>query len=222
MLNKKRSNRIFNNKGTTLIEMVVCFLMLAIFLTAAFAVITHLSNIYYQVKGETYGKQVSDIILTKLQSEIEGAKSGTDEIFIDGQTDKTVGTKMKFYDKTNSQVELAVDNKMLQVKYSGYKDETDPSGKNDRSPNTWSFDKNVYNSFYIKNLTFVKASSIGSGSNKALAESYGISASDGDYGEDIMLVLLELDSHHYGSYKTYRFIRMYNVDPNPSGGGTNP
>lgn len=221
MFKRKHNNRI-DNKGTTLIEMLVCFMMLAIFLTAAFSVITHISKIYYQVKGETYGKQVSDILLTKIQSEVEGAKTGEDVIYIDGDTSKTVGTSMKFYDKTNTQVELSTNNNVFQITYFGYKDETDPTGKSDRVTNIWKFDKNVYNSFYIKNLTYVKASTIGSGTNKSLAESYGISASDGEYGDDVMLVLLELDSHHYGSYKTYRFVKMYNVDANPSGGGTNP
>ncbi len=223
MVKRRRKNLIaVNNMGTTLIEMLVCFMMLAIFLTAAFSVITHLSKLYYQVKGETYGKQVSDILLTKIQSEIEGAKSGSDEILINGSATNSSGTKMTFYDRTNTKIDLYSEDSLLKIKYHSFTDEVTGVNKNE---NTWKFDKNVYNGFEVKNLQFLKAANLGKAGNESatsLAQSYGVSVSEGDYGNDVMLVLLELDSHHYGTYKSYRFIKMYNVDPNPSGGGTNP
>ena len=58
-MKKKTGNNqiaLFNNQGTTLVEMLVCFVLLAIFLVAAFSIITHIASLYFQVKGETYGK----------------------------------------------------------------------------------------------------------------------------------------------------------------------
>ena len=72
----KRANQSNNrtNKGTTLIEMVMCFALMAIFISAAAAIIASVTNLYYQVKGETYGRQVSDIIMQRVVAEVEGAK----------------------------------------------------------------------------------------------------------------------------------------------------
>ncbi len=218
MARRRAKNKIVfsSNAGTTLIEMLVCFMMLAIFLTAAFSVISHISKQYYQVKGETYGKQVSDILLLKIQSELEGAKSGADEILIDNDSSKVAGNAMTFYDRTNTLVELSVVDNYFQVKYFKVEDSTDPS-KN-RNENIWKYDENVYNSFYIKDLKFIRADSL-TEADKTLAKSYGANIGDGEYNNDIMLVLLDIDSHHYGEYKTFRFIKMYNVEEN-SGGGT--
>ena len=215
---KKILNR--NNKGTTLVEMLVCFMMLAIFLTAAFSVITHLSTLYYQIKGETYGKQVSDILMLKIQSEIEGAKTRNDDVLIDGNKTNTSGSTMVFYDRTDTKVELSTVDGYFQIKYFAFENETD-SNKS-RNENTWKYDKNVYNGFYIDSITYIKASDLSSGSNKSLAESYGVTVGDNEYGDDVILVLLNLKSHHYGEYKSYRFIRMYNYQDSPSSGESNP
>lgn len=225
MRRKQSKNKILlGNGGTTLIEMLVCFMMLAIFLTAAFSIITHITTLYYQVKGETYGKQVSDIILTKIESEVEGAKSGTDEIHINNSKDVVAGDNMTFYDRTNTKVKLYVENGLFKIKYFGFTDESDPNGS--RKENIWKFDKKAYNGYTVNSLQFIKAGELGKTGNEsttALAESYGLSVTAGDYGDDIMLVLLEIDSDHYGSYKTYRFVKMYNVESgSPAGGGSNP
>lgn len=221
-------NRILrNNRGTTLIEMIVCFMMLAIFLTAAFSIITHITTLYYQVKGETYGKQVSDIILTKIESEIRGAKYSSeatgDKIYINDSATATSGTNMTFYDRTNTKVKLYAENGLFKIRYFGF---TNVDDADSRSENIWKFDKKAYNGYEVKNLRFIKASELGKTGNEsatALAQDYGINVSAGDYGEDVMLVLLELNSHHYGTYKTYKFVRMYNVEPASGGGsGSNP
>ena len=38
------------NAGTTLVEMIVCFALLAIFVTAAASIIASTTNLYYQVR----------------------------------------------------------------------------------------------------------------------------------------------------------------------------
>ena len=131
-MKKKTGNNqiaLFNNQGTTLVEMLVCFVLLAIFLVAAFSIITHISSLYFQVKGETYGKQVSDILMEKIQSEIEGAKFDGDVVLIgngtaEGTESNVTGSNITLYDKTNTRVMLYTDafsvtdsDKVLKIKY---------------------------------------------------------------------------------------------------------
>ena len=66
---KRIEKHLTGNAGTTLIEMIVCFALLAIFVTAAASIIASTTNLYYQVKGETYSGQVSDILLEKILEE---------------------------------------------------------------------------------------------------------------------------------------------------------
>ena len=75
---KRIGKPLTGNAGTTLVEMIVCFALLAIFVTAAASIIASTTNLYYQVKGETYSGQVSDILTEKIASTVEGAKCGND------------------------------------------------------------------------------------------------------------------------------------------------
>ena len=213
--NHKRISRM-NNRGTTLVEMLVCFVLLAIFLVAAFSIITHIASLYYQVKGETYGKQVSDIILEKAQAEIEGAKLDGDVILFgegetEGAADNTAGSNITLYDKTNTKVMLFADelsdtcsDVVFKIHYYEF---TNEEGKT--NANTWKFDKNVYNGYQISELKFIRGGSLNDGTNQALANSYGINDTTG-YGNDVVVILLKLHSERYGDYKSYRFVRMYN------------
>lgn len=221
-MKKKTGNNqiaLFNNQGTTLVEMLVCFVLLAIFLVAAFSIITHISSLYFQVKGETYGKQVSDILMEKIQSEIEGAKFDGDVVLIgngtaEGTESNVTGSNITLYDKTNTRVMLYTDafsvtdsDKVLKIKYYGFTDSEDPDKS--RLNDMWAFDKKMYNGYKVKEMRFIKASAINNGENQAYANSFGITDTDG-YGDDTIVVFLTLDSSRYGEYKSYRFVRMYN------------
>jgi len=221
MLKKKtqKSSLLYNNKGTTLVEVLVCFLLLAIFMVAAFSIITHISRLYYQVKGETYGKQVTDILEEKIKSEIEGAKLESDVVVIgDGKEEgnvndaKVSGTNVTLYDKTDTKVTLYLGNdtgsdsdpKYFMIKYYGY-----TNSEEEWEDDIWQFDKNVYNGYTVSELHFIKASALNEGSVKTLASSYGITNTEG-YGDDVMVVLIKIHSDKYGDYTSYKFVRMYN------------
>ncbi len=230
MVNRKNHKRIMclNNKGATLIEMLVCFVMLAIFLVAAFSIITHISSLYYQVKGETYGKQVSDIIMEKAQSEIEGAKLDGDVILFgegtaEGDTNKTSGSNITLYDKTNTKVMLYADyingpstEKVFKIQYFSF-----TNNEGTTNANTWKYDKNVYNGYQVSELKFIKGGSQNDETNRALATSYGINETTG-YGDDVVVILLTIHSERYGDYKSYRFVRMYNYQETAPATPENP
>ncbi len=202
-----------NNAGYTLIEMIVSFLMLAIFLVAASTVIVNTSGQYYQVKGETYGKQVSDIVMNKVKSEIEGAKADGDMIIFGDDVDKTGAEKITLYDRTNTKVDIYAKDGCLEIKYYGYKDEKTGKKIND---NVWKFDKKFYNGYTLDKISFIKASALSDSSNAATVAEHNIDTS-AVYGDDIVLVLMDFSSARYGTYKSHRFIKVYEMESGESG-----
>ena len=73
MSSVKKKKRILNNDGLTLIELIVTFALLGLFMVAASKVISDTVNVYYSAKSIQTGMQVSSIISTKISGEIEGA-----------------------------------------------------------------------------------------------------------------------------------------------------
>ena len=93
--------------------MIVSFALLAIFLVAASAFIGTITNLFYNIKGETYSRQVSDILLQKLESEIDGSKyekNSDNNLKIlagfDSDTEADVGNVIDLYDKTDTHVKI--------------------------------------------------------------------------------------------------------------------
>ncbi len=62
-----------NNKGFTLIETTVCFILLSILLVAASQVIASSSEVYFYTKSTGYGVQVAQAIATEIRGDLEDA-----------------------------------------------------------------------------------------------------------------------------------------------------
>lgn len=75
----KQLFRKFHNKnqGLTLVEMIVTFMLIGLFMIAASKVIANTVSVYYTAKGTANGMQVSSIIASKIRGEIEGARDAT-------------------------------------------------------------------------------------------------------------------------------------------------
>ena len=58
-------SKLKNKSGVTLIELVVAFALLGLFIAVSCQVISNSLNVYYHIKGLTYGQQVSDTLLEK-------------------------------------------------------------------------------------------------------------------------------------------------------------
>ena len=204
----KRKYNCIDNKGMTLVEMIVSFALLAIFLMSAAVIIGNVSSMYFDIKGESYSRQVTDIILEKVETEIDGSKynamkvkenlriqelNGTD---VGATVD--VGDAVVLSDKTDTKVKVYAENGELVVHYFKIGDsfnETD-----------WKFDKSVYNNFKIEHLYFVKGSQLHKFTE---ASDYGLT-NPGTYGDDVVVVFLKIHSGRYGDYYAYRFVKMYN------------
>ena len=208
----------------TLVEVTVTFALLGIFLTCAAAIITMIAGQYYRVNGETYSKQVTDIIMEKISAEIEGAKyvpvnaSLTDEeeaeielanpVFSDDYTNVSV------YDRTDTRVRLQKQDGQLVVEYYGFTDRVNP--QNSRQSTVWKFDSGVYNGYSIEELYFVRGDKLDAFGDTG---KYGFNKDDVTYGTDIVIVFMKLYHPKYEDYYTYRVMKMYYVEDTSEAGG---
>ena len=219
-----RIKRILDNSsGSTLIEMIMCFLLLSIFMACAAAIIATVSTAYYDIKGETYAKQVSDIVLEKVCAEIDGARKEVADKNINGVSttvplphidavNSVANSSIELYDKTNTHIIMYADNGKLIIYYYPILYKKDGVVQDDSLEGTnWYFSDSVYNSYKIQELKFFKNGDDTSG----IASEYGLgNVNMADYGDDVILVLLKLESSKYDDYYTFRFVKMYN---NPLG-----
>ena len=235
-MNSRKKYLLKRNMGTTLIEMVVAFALLGIFLVAAASIISNVTGMYYNVKAETYSKQVSDIVLKKVAFEIEGAEwvdVNTDNLKIISSADLSkarknasgadnvkeaesgVGSGVLLYDRTDSRVLLYAEDDELIVHYYEIKQGTRYYNATD-----WKFSDRVYNGFKVEKMDFVRGDKLDS-LDESIKETYHLTTT-GTYGSNVIVVLLKLNSERYGEYYSYRFVKMYNapdtvnVSPSPA------
>ena len=203
---RSAENRKSNNKGMTLVEMIVCFALLGMFLVAATTVITSVVNLYYQIRGESYARQVGDIIENKIVGELEGTRffesdTSPDNITIDN-TPTESGNSVSLYDKTNTKVKIYAED-------GDYAAISKPSAEDSRVATTWTFDKKVYNGYSLESLDFAPANNV---MCENLAQEYGVDGiSCTDYDSNVIVVFMKLTSPKYGGFTVYRFIRLYDL-----------
>ena len=215
MCSLKKKKNCISNKGMTLIEMIVSFALLAIFLASAAAIIGTITSMYFEIKGENYSRQVSDIVMEKVESEIDGSKYkvGNDKENLrilstatsDSNDSEEKGRALILTDKTNTKIKLYSDpdSKELIIHYYPIGDSYEATD--------WKFDKSVYNHFSIEELYFIRGDKIGDDSVGIDISEYGLEGiSAGTYGKEIVGVFLKIHSSRYGDYYSYRLVKMYN------------
>ena len=204
------------NAGTTLVEIVVSFALLGIFMAAAAMIISNIAGSYFNVKGETYSKQVTDIVFGKMASAIEGAKY-RDKLDNFNPSVSDNYSRITLRDRTGTKVSIYAENGEIRFFYAQINDETDQS-KN-REATVWRFDDAVYNGYSIENLCFVPGNELGTFGN---AEDYGMNTSACEYGDDVIVLFMKMNNPKYGDYYTYRVVKMFYVPDSTEeeGGGT--
>lgn len=70
-----KSNKKLNNSGFTLLETMICFVLLGIIIVAASQVIASNTEVYYDAKSVSYGIQISQAVTTEIRGELEDAQS---------------------------------------------------------------------------------------------------------------------------------------------------
>lgn len=214
---------LHNKKGTTLVELVVVFALILIFVAMTGQVIASAMGVYQKVEGLDYGRQVSDTIINKIEGELSGARvmsavshgGSVDphslKIYDGGETIEFYnaagslvriysGTPQKYtYDgTTESASAYDADNpanwgKQLIIHYAAVK--TEDGSSIAYQPVDWTFDKNMYQGYEIESLVF--------------------SRPDYDaYPLNIIKIDLKLKSAKYGSFEVTQYIDVYNFKGN--------
>jgi hypothetical protein len=208
---RKFNNRFRkNNKGTTLIEVIVCFLLLSIFMVAASIFISTISSIYYSVKNEIYAREVSDIVLEKIESEIDGAEYFKPDDTTGGHN-PTVATdysSIDLCDKTDTHVKVMTESGKMVVLYYEIQNPDNANDPKNRVETKWSFDDNMYNGYTINSIKFYRG---GITDSIEEASKYGVSSSMSEYSSNVVLVTMELKSSKNSVYYYSRCVKMYNV-----------
>ena len=194
-----------NNKGFTLIEMMVCFVLLGILLVAAAQVIASSTEVYYYSKGTSYGIQASQIVATEIKGDLERAvKKSLNTAYLpneitnigDGYAIDPSGKSIYFINIDGEQVSFSYDNGIFELYFSEIEFE---------SPTV-----TEYNSKYIGMNYTVK---------DTLFEEYNPTPSDlsyplpiGDY--KIIKLTLTVNNPQYGDYTCVEYIPLYNYTYN--------
>ena len=208
---RKRKLNTNKNKGMTLVEMIVCFALLSIFVTVSTLVISNVITLYYRVRGESYARQVGDIVAKKITSELSGAEYANDSsidpiIEKKNPNDETVdGNVITVVDSTDTKISMYAEDGILKIYYHKITDENDSD--NNREPVIWTFDKKMYNGYQIDSLDFAQACS---SKNTALSTKYDVTAST-DYPTNVIVVYMKLSSPKYGKFTIVRYVKMYNA-----------
>lgn len=207
---KVKLNRIVSqHKGTTLIEVIVCFMLLSIFMVCASILISSITSMYYNIKGEIYSREVSDIMLQKITSELDGAE------YFEDSNDYNPSIKdnntINLCDKTDTYLNISAKDGNLVVHYYDilYKVNNKPDPNASLSATDWEFDDSVLNGFELTDLKFyVNGDTISSDD----IDKYGLSGVDlSQYDKNVVLVLMSLHSDKYEDYYYYKFVKMYDI-----------
>lgn len=193
---EKRKRGQLNNKGVTLVELVVTFALLALFLVAATNVIVYTTNIYYSAKGATYGLEVSNMISNKIIGQLEGARvSKNPEVNdINGRVQS-----ISFIDESGSKVTILADeqkvdddSKKIDGEFINIHYDEVTEGSVHYAAVDWRFDHKAYMGYTVTKLRFENPGS--------------------QYPENVVKMVLELSSNRYGSYETVYYIKCSNVE----------
>ncbi len=203
----KQNNVKSDNRGFTLVELVVTFALLGIFLVSVTRIISYTVTLYHETQGTALGIQVSDMIAARVQGSIEDANR-----ILDGWH----YAQLFGYEVPNEGFNYLGDKYILFQDGNGviikiFKEETDAAGngiivirnneiKDDEGnvlyeQHDWKFDEKAYMGYKIKDINFAFAQS-------------KISP---DYGSDVIYMTLTLHSDRYGDYSSEYFIKASKV-----------
>jgi hypothetical protein len=209
MEGSSRKKRKLNNSGLTLVELIVTFMLLGIFMVAASMMISSIMNVYYEAKGTSYGLQVTKLLNDKIAEKLEGALVESINSVSAGDADATDssnkvamsissdGEKIEFIDKTGSHVYLGLwsdeaSGKQYLTVYYYEVASSNPDADNIYDAVDWRFDSAAYMGYSIKELKFSKPTE--------------------DYGGNIIKVELTITSPNYGDFSTTQYVECYNFD----------
>lgn len=183
-----RGRRKQNHAGTTMVEMIVTFALLSLFMVAASRVISYTTSIYYQAKGSATGLEVSAMLSNKLIGMIEGAVNSP-EIVQNAYPDSD---SIRFTDATESVVTISsqyvTDAKGRQTgPYLTIHYDPAQKGAVNYEETDFRYDAKAYLGFVVTNLRFRDPGS--------------------EYPDNVVKMEMTLHSEKYGDYTSFYYIK---------------
>lgn len=189
--NRSKAIRGSKNSGTTLVEMIVCFTLLAILMVAATEIIHSAMRTYSKVKNSNSGQEISDLICDKIEAELSRANVKKQEPDVSDDNDEIF-----FYDSSNRPVHIINQDGYLHFAY----------GK-DEEESKWEFDPTIYRGYTIQTLTFCKTLPDDPDDRTAMDKNDRECLSNSKYSSDIYKVTLTVYNKSSGAFVTERYIR---------------
>lgn len=210
---KKVRNALTDRRGVTLLELIVTFALISLFVVLSCQVMASAMNLYHKIQGINYGRQVSDTLMDKIVGEIAGAQVSIKQIHGEGPEKSSTsseytlviddgGAKIDLYDGTGSHIYITSDkyktSNINQLIIHYYRVETTQEGSEKKviyEPVNWTFDENVYLGYEIDKLQF------------SLADPSGEK-----YLPNVIKIDLTLkhQQNKYSNYSATRYVECYN------------
>ncbi|MBR5420543.1 MAG: prepilin-type N-terminal cleavage/methylation domain-containing protein [Lachnospiraceae bacterium] len=184
--------KVHKNTGATIVEMLVCFVLLGILMVAAGQFLASSMRTYTTAKRGIAGREAADVVADHIEGLLESA------CIKKSMKPFTVSNKeLTFWDKQRRKATICCDE-------NGYLDVIYANGKNE--PSHWRFDKGVYKGYTISEMRFVLSApaEIEVGDEEEYLDS-------GVYEKNSLKLELTLESPQNGKYETVRYIRFGNV-----------
>lgn len=188
--------RLKECRGMTMVELIVTFALLGIFMVAATFMLTATLRLFTRSQSTSNAITVSDLILDKISGEIAAAdipQKDTDGYYfwLERGTDATSKSKwIALCNRSGSPISIYADEGRLYLKYY----QMIKTDKKEVNEINWHYDKRVYMGYQIESLLF--------------------SQPDPLTHPEVILIDLTLKHTRTGfTYSTCRYAKNYNFDP---------
>lgn len=151
-----------DNRGVTLMEMIVTFALVGIFLASAVAVISSAVVTHSELTAAMYAQSVGEALLDKIAGELAAAQPIEEEAILIRSAEEEGMSEtgsVRFFDREGRQVLCGTQNGLLLFWYPAVEDEkqqTEENGQKTAEGYTWMLDENAYMGFRITDMQFVR------------------------------------------------------------------
>ncbi|MCR5420192.1 MAG: prepilin-type N-terminal cleavage/methylation domain-containing protein [Lachnospiraceae bacterium] len=193
----KNNIRNIDDHGFTLVEMVVTFALLGIFLVAVTRMISYTVTLYHETQGTALGMQVTDTIAARIQGVIEDAEEFYPSFKETGGFNAGGDDFILLKDGNGVRIKIYAEDGGIIIRYNEVISEDDEGNETVvYEQHDWKFDEKAYMGYTVKDIEFAFAQT---------------KFSDYDYPVDIIHMELTLESAKYGEYTAEYYIKASKV-----------
>lgn len=144
-----------DNRGTTLVEMIVTFALVGIFLAAAVSVISSAVVMHSELTGAMYAQNVGELLLDKITGELAAAQPEGNRAMVIGDTSGAGGTEgngAAFHDREGNAVSCMVQEGLLVFHYQESVQVDEQGVVQISEAHDWMLDEKAYMGFRITDM----------------------------------------------------------------------